>query len=145
MPQPLERTIHDIEQLREAFKEASILFKTTGKPHELTFTCDFQAKTTPQLRYAHKVVLPILADALYSSGIISINDKGVAKDWLKEEAKYGSYYIRTLNGKPEARFVGKSLADAKKSEMIGILNLAIERCAFLGAIVPEPNEFKLKE
>lgn len=143
MAQQLERIIHNIDELRNGFTEASVMFKSAPKKHQLIFTSEYEEKTHPQLAYLHKIVLPLLASALFDAGIINLNSKSVAKDWLKEEAQYGSYYVRTANGRPEARFVGKSFADIKKPRMIEIINLAIERCAFLGCAVPEPTEFSL--
>lgn len=112
---------------------------------QLIMDSEYEKKTTPQLRYLHGVVLPLLSGALHDAGIISVRDSEVAKEWLKEEAKYGKYYTINPDTRPEVRFIGKSFRDATKEYMIDIINLAIERAAFLNVVIPAPEDFNLTE
>lgn len=99
-----------------------------------------EPKTTPQLRYIHKIISNYLAPVLHDSGNIPANNPELAKCWIKEDMKYGELQCFKFKGEARNRFIYHSFADATKDQMRPIIDRVIQVCAFANVIVPEPQK-----
>jgi hypothetical protein len=99
-----------------------------------------EPKTTQQLRYLHDIITDYLMPVLFDSGNIEVRNVESAKVWIKEHCGYYEEKTMKFKGKDKVVKVYKSFRDCEKPEMSKIIDAIVRVCAFVGVVIPEPNQ-----
>lgn len=110
---------------------------------EVTLDNNWEMKSTKQLRYLHGIVLRLMIEPLHEAGLIELPELEYAKRWLKFEMQYFDIKTITKNGIPYTAIEWKSFEDAKKDEMVNIIEFALRKAAEMDLIIPDPKDFNL--